>query len=143
MPESNSGLFELIYRSKRSTTLSDGDIVDGIVLPANRKNRSFDVTGCLWFDSQQFVQVLEGPQDAVLAVYGAIARDARHSELRVLRQGAIASRSFERWGMRSLSGQSDPSIASIASRYSSEEASPDMFARVRRWMRGMLEPAPE
>ena len=96
---------ELVYASHRPAQTTDAEVVDGIVLPSMRFNRSVGITGCLWFGPGRFVQVLEGAEAEVEALYGRIQLDGRHSEVRLLRTGPIASRSFARWAMRALPGK--------------------------------------
>jgi hypothetical protein len=109
-----SNQYEIIYVSRRSPGVTDADVVDRIVLPAGRTNRSLDITGCLWFDSERFLQVLEGPRDDVERIYARIQEDPRHTEIVVLSSGPIASRSFERWGMRSVTGEGEETIDELA-----------------------------
>lgn|GEM_PF-2339820 len=109
-----SNQYEIIYVSRRSPGVTDADVVDRIVLPAGRTNRRLDITGCLWFDSDRFLQVLEGPREDVERIYAKIEHDPRHREIVVLSSGPIASRSFERWAMRSVTGEGQETIDELA-----------------------------
>lgn len=111
-------LYEIIYVSRRKPEVTDAHVVDKIVLPSGRTNRRLDITGCLWFDKHRFLQVLEGPQPAVEQIYANIERDTRHTEVELLRRGPLASRSFGRWGMCSVTGESRETIADLAAIYS-------------------------
>ncbi|HEY0009150.1 MAG TPA: BLUF domain-containing protein, partial [Tepidisphaeraceae bacterium] len=70
----DTSLIRLTYVSSRVPRLSDDEVVE-LALQANRKNRQLDITGCLWFGSTRFFQILEGPRDAVDALYAHIAVD--------------------------------------------------------------------
>ena len=105
MPQQD--LFTLCYISRRAPGLTDTQVVDGIVLPAMAKNRRLDITGCLWFDADRFIQFLEGPTRDVQRVYAAIERDNRHTDVALLTSGPLADRSFDRFSMRAI-GQSRP-----------------------------------
>lgn len=48
---------------------------------SRRENAKRDLTGVLFHDATQFVQVLEGPLSRIEQVYDAISRDLRHREL--------------------------------------------------------------
>lgn len=111
--KSPSGLFTLCYVSRRAPGVSDAEVVDGIVLPAMSKNRRLDITGCLWFDSERFVQVLEGPSGDVLALYTSIAGDRRHTDIELLQQGPIERRNFERFSMRTMGPERPASVAAL------------------------------
>ena len=135
-------LYEVIYVSRRAEGLTDADVVDRIVLPAGRKNRLLDITGCIWFDASRFVQVLEGPREDVERVYEQIQADERHTDIRTLSAGPIAIRSFDRWGMRAVTGESGESIDDLVDHFSNrgllrdpalppDPASPGMVGRIR------------
>ncbi|OWK29276.1 BLUF domain-containing protein [Sphingomonas dokdonensis] len=64
-----------------------------------RNNRREGVTGLLWTDAHRFLQVLEGPEEAVQGVLGRIKIDARHRGIVVLQDRTIAVREFGAWEM--------------------------------------------
>lgn len=45
------------------------------------------------------MQVLEGEQAVVEALFAKVSRDDRHVRIHVLRQGTVAARSFAAWSM--------------------------------------------
>lgn len=110
-------LYEVIYVSQRAPGVTDHVIIDDIVLPAGLKNRSLDISGCLWFSSDRFLQILEGPKAAVQDVYAKILRDDRHSEIRTLSSTYLSHRSFKRWGMRALTGDERQGIDELIAHY--------------------------
>eukprot|EP00913_Durusdinium_trenchii_P006313 g5925.t1 len=110
-------LVALFYISQRAAGLDDAQIVDRIVLPAGNKNRRLGVTGCLWFGSERFAQVIEGAPDAIDSLYGEIERDARHTDVRLVWRGPIAERSFRRWGMKHIDGDDRDEMGEIVSGY--------------------------
>ncbi len=95
-------MIQLIYLSDRPKTTSDEMIVDSIVLPAMRFNERADITGCLWFGRRHFLQVLEGPEEAVRSLYGRIEKDERHCNVRLLVLGEITERSFSRFTLKCI-----------------------------------------
>jgi hypothetical protein len=91
-------MYQLVYVSAASTALSDTDL-NQILDASRRNNRPRDITGMLLLIDQGFLQVLEGPKQAVLEVFARIGADKRHSALRVLVQHEAPERLFPNWSM--------------------------------------------
>ncbi len=115
-------LYETIYVSSRATGVTDQIIVDEIVLPAGARNRSLDITGCLWFSDSRFLQILEGPEQAVKAVFGSILRDPRHRDIVTLSSTPLTVRTFSRWNMRALTGNERFGIDELVAHYAPDAA---------------------
>lgn len=135
-------LHEVIYVSDRATGLSDHTIIDEIVLPSGNKNRRLDITGCLWFSKNRFLQILEGPREAVEGVYSAILRDNRHTNIQTISSSPVTNRSFSRWGMRAFKGDEGVELELIIDRYASgksvshdeespEQSGPSLLDQIR------------
>jgi len=62
-------------------------------------NASHDVTGILLFNGTHFFQLLEGPEEGVLAIYQRICADRRHHNLVELMRDYAPSRRFGNAGM--------------------------------------------
>jgi hypothetical protein len=62
-------------------------------------NEAHDLTGVLLYSAGQFVQVLEGGEAEVRAVYARIQRDPRHTDVLTLSQGPGPKRRFADWRM--------------------------------------------
>ena len=91
-------LYRVLYCS-RSTVETDLDEIH-LILAASRKNNARDaITGGLFFSSQCFAQVLEGPVEAVEEAFERIQCDERHCEVTVLEAGPVAKRDFPAWSM--------------------------------------------
>lgn len=91
-------LTTLIYRSHIS------DFVPVKTLPAmveaaSLLNASHDVTGILLFNGTHFFQLLEGPEEGVLAIYRRICNDPRHHNVVELLRDFAPSRRFGNAGM--------------------------------------------
>lgn len=89
-----------MYLSCRASHVTDSAVVDDIVLPAMAKNRRLDITGCLWFDRDRFLQTLEGPDETVDRVYSQIEADNRHDQVSLLLREPQVNRLFPRWAMK-------------------------------------------
>lgn len=109
------------------------------ILTVSRRNNERDgVTGFLYADGRRFLQVLEGPVDAVERAFVRIGADPRHRAVVTLSRREIAAREFGDWAMahRMRGGDSDALLAQIAERL--EAASPNVratfegFAKIRR-----------
>ena len=77
-----------------------------ILSKARRNNARDGITGCLVCREDLFLQLLEGPRDAVIATYERILRDDRHANIITLRSGDIESRLFPDWTMRHVPARS-------------------------------------
>lgn len=91
-------LIELIYTSLAEPLNQIKDVKD-ILASSERNNQAISVTGLLLFDSQRYIQILEGDVDDVETLFAVIAQDARHHNLELLHKGPIKGRSFETWRM--------------------------------------------
>lgn len=109
------------------------------ILTVSRRNNDRDgVTGFLYADGRRFLQVLEGPADAVERAFVRIGTDPRHRAVVTLLRREIAAREFGDWAMahHMPGGDTDALLAQIAERL--EAASPNVratfegFAKIRR-----------
>jgi hypothetical protein len=113
---SDADLIRLTYISDRVAPVTDDEIVE-LALAANRANRQADITGCLWFGTSRFFQVLEGPRGAVDSLYAKIQRDVRHTDVRLLSYALLDSRTFSRWGLAHLKHDDDQSMSDLVHQY--------------------------
>jgi hypothetical protein len=91
-------LFEIFYCSVLTQDLPPAT-VGAIVTQARARNAQHEITGLLVFDGMRFCQHLEGPPDAVKALMQRIDRDSRHTDVRVVYQGAVAARRYSGFGL--------------------------------------------
>lgn len=97
-------LIQLVYASRPFGY--DDAILAGILLDARRCNERDGITGALICRADLYLQLLEGPQDAVEACYDRIKRDDRHIEPRNLLERSVKTRLFPAWAMRDDPAQS-------------------------------------
>ncbi len=94
-------LVQLSYYSKpvlpQATALIP--MVKDILSVAVPTNGSLDLTGYLMFDKDWFVQVLEGEDAAVMALYSKLLRDKRHRDVALKHKRKIVTREFGGWSM--------------------------------------------
>jgi hypothetical protein len=93
-----SDLIQLIYSSRPFGF--DDAALNGILIIARRNNPRDSITGALVCRDDLYLQLLEGPRDAVERRYASIVRDDRHLEVvrRVARP--VSERMFPAWAMR-------------------------------------------
>ena len=91
-------MVRLIYYSHARPANTDEDVAD-IMQKSIRRNAGEDISGLLAYDATYFLQVLEGPPEAVNDLYRDLMSDPRHCSLRLVSYGEIAARKFQRWSM--------------------------------------------
>ncbi len=105
--EGQQWLGSLLYRSE-ATRPPDEAALDALLLQARARNRALGVTGMLLFDGRQFLQLLEGPPDAVEAVWKSIRQDPRHHDIRILGQTVLPARLCAGWDMQFFAHAAGP-----------------------------------
>lgn len=71
----------------------------GILLDARRCNARDGITGALVCRQDVYLQLLEGPKDAVEATFNRITQDDRHTDIVLHVNGQIFQRMFGAWDM--------------------------------------------
>lgn len=97
-------LRQILYRSRAAA----GADLDQILEQSRHNNALDGITGLLWSDGTQFLQVIEGPEPSVLEAFARIGRDTRHIELDLLSDRRIEAREFGYWSMALRDGSSTP-----------------------------------
>ena len=113
----------LIYRSQPFGF--DEAVLAGILSAARRNNPRWGITGALICRHDIYLQLIEGPADAIDALYAAICADDRNTDVRLLLSEDMGERLFPNWAM--LDDQS-PSLFWSAQHVAAgvlEGASPD------------------
>lgn len=88
----------ILYASSAPFLLAESDLVE-ILRVSQVNNARRDITGMLLYKGGNFVQVIEGPDDAVQALYTRISRDPRHRGIISLLNRSILERDFPTWSM--------------------------------------------
>lgn len=91
-------MHRILYISSARAPLSDLEI-ERVLTTSRRNNRRADITGLLVVGGRRFLQVLEGPEDAVRTTFARISEDTRHYAIVELSNSVITDRSFSRWAM--------------------------------------------
>ncbi len=90
-------LRQLIYTSQPFGY--DAATLANILVAARRNNRRDGVTGALICRHDIYLQLIEGPDDAIAAAFERIVADDRHLDINALRSTEVATRMFPRWDM--------------------------------------------
>ena len=89
-------LVRLLYASRTQA----GEAEFAAILRTSRAhNAAHGITGLLVYRNREFMQLLEGERDVVLALYRHIEDDARHRQVHRIWDGPIAARSCKDWAM--------------------------------------------
>ncbi len=91
-------LQSLVYMSSAAEPF-DEDALEEVLEYARSRNTADGLTGMLVHRNGRFMQLLEGPYDAVISTYGRIVEDPRHEEVRLLVEESIHTRRFPEWSM--------------------------------------------
>ena len=91
-------MLQVIYASAAKRVMSAAGLRN-ILTTAGARNAAIGVTGMLVHDDGSFLQVLEGPDEAVTALVERIKADPRHDHFRLLSKKEIQAREFGEWSM--------------------------------------------
>ena len=91
-------MFRLLYIS-RATSGTTHEQIQDIQKAAQRNNPAAGITGVLVHGGGLFMQVLEGPEPAVLRMYVKILDDRRHGDCEILHISPAKDRVFQKWSM--------------------------------------------
>lgn len=91
-------MLQLVYISTSRQQPTEAALQD-ILSVSRRNNGPAGLTGLLLAGGRRFLQVLEGPEEPLMATYDRISADPRHFALVRLGCRAIAERQFGDWAM--------------------------------------------
>jgi hypothetical protein len=87
----------LIYRSQPFGF--DEAMLAGILSAARRNNPRWGITGALICRHDIYLQLIEGPAEAIDALYATICADDRNTDVRLLLSEDMGERLFPNWAM--------------------------------------------
>lgn len=94
----DDALRRLVYRSRARDGLGM-DALLALLVHARERNATWRVTGLLVHEQGRFLQVIEGPPDAIEDLWQSIQRDPRHVEIELLGDRPCRDRWFGDWSM--------------------------------------------
>ena len=98
MSTDSPDLYCLLYVSTAHLPLDDAEM-EAILEVSRTNNQSAGITGLLVHNHEHFLQVLEGPVDAVQETYERIKADPRHKHVTTMVEDSIKTRFFSDWTM--------------------------------------------
>jgi hypothetical protein len=96
-PIRSAAIKQLIYRSQPFGF--DQSVLDGILMAARRNNARSGITGALICRQDMYIQLVEGPDEAIDALYQRILLDDRHTQVTLESSAMIEERMFPDWAM--------------------------------------------
>jgi hypothetical protein len=93
-----TALHFLIYVSRAVTPMS-GQELNELLKKSRDFNRLVGITGCLIYQDGFFMQMLEGPRDAVFTLCEKIKTDPRHRDVGIVIEAPARRRIFVDWSM--------------------------------------------
>ncbi|RSK50062.1 BLUF domain-containing protein [Hymenobacter rigui] len=133
-------LHHLIYLSTPTSDFSASRLKE-LLLECRTKNNQQDVTGILFYGGQHFMQLIEGEQSTIYALYERLQNDPRHQNLLKLADKPILARAFSDWSMAfksvdaSLAG---PGVLDLESAVLNTSALPDADKQLLETVRQQL-----
>jgi hypothetical protein len=107
--------FRLMYRSHNRIPDDERKVKLGALFSQARSNNKRQrISGALLLSDDTFVQVLEGEEEPVRALYARIEKDPRHELVTLLDAAEHVDRVFARWSMARLSADGEADIPLIA-----------------------------
>jgi hypothetical protein len=91
-------MYTVIYVSSAVELFPEGEL-EKLLEKARLNNHSLGVTGMLLYKDGNFMQMLEGPKEAVLGLLVKIEADPRHRGILRLLQQERTEREFSDWAM--------------------------------------------
>lgn len=91
-------MLSIIYISRAVRPLNRQELA-GLLTDARDRNRRTGVTGLLLYCEGRFLQLIEGPDEAIDCLFAAIGRDSRHREVTLIAREACERRAFATWNM--------------------------------------------
>ncbi|MDJ0364481.1 BLUF domain-containing protein [Hymenobacter sp. H14-R3] len=94
----DNSIYQVLYHSQATGTVSEAQL-QSLLAEARGFNTRHQLTGILLYSDGRFVQLLEGPEPAVRALYAKIQQDPRHTQVVTVSEGPGPSRRFADWSM--------------------------------------------
>ncbi len=92
-------MFLQVAYVSRAVETFDQARLDRLLRHSRRNNRKLDLTGLLLYENGLFLQVLEGPPNALWRLYKVIEADPSHTEVEKVAERPIREREFGLWRM--------------------------------------------
>ncbi|WP_460034337.1 BLUF domain-containing protein, partial [Methylothermus subterraneus] len=105
-------MIRLSYLSQASQEFADAEL-NAFLEECRARNRACGITGVLYYGNGMFLQVLEGPQEAVEQTFKRIRKDRRHHDIHLIEKIPVSQRRFGEFNL-AFSRLSDEDFQSVA-----------------------------
>ena len=93
--------YSIIYQSKGQEKFTFNDI-ELMLLKAKQKNKKLKITGCIVYANYKFIQLIQGPKQAIIDLYQDIKNDDRHYSVMTLLEKSSKEKLWSDWSMAML-----------------------------------------
>ncbi len=97
-PNRESVVRQIVYYSTASDR-QDAIVIAGIVAQSRQHNLRDGISGLLVAGGHRYLQVVEGPADAMARLVTRLRRDERHLGMSILVDRPVKTRAFDGWSM--------------------------------------------
>lgn len=94
----NKRLLRILYTSKTYNRLSKADL-SKLLQQCRDNNDHINIKGILCYTGNDFIQVIEGPEEATIRLYHKILNDDRHYDCKLINISLSSSYIFNSWSM--------------------------------------------
>ena len=94
----SKSLLRILYTSKTHNRFSDVDLTR-LLHQSRENNQRIQIHGILCYNHFDFIQVLEGPETAVITLYKKILDDERHYDCKLINICLSNKYIFNNWAM--------------------------------------------
>lgn len=91
-------MYQILYTSKATHPFTDNELKNLLEL-ARVNNASKSITGMLLYCNSHFIQLLEGNEVDVLALFNIITSDDRHTDVKTVLTSEMSTPQFPDWSM--------------------------------------------
>lgn len=91
-------MFFTVYVSSATHLFTKSQLLE-LLTKSRENNTKLGLTGMLLYKDGNFMQILEGEEATVRALYAKVDRDPRHHGVITLLQGHVEERQFSDWSM--------------------------------------------
>ncbi|MCB2410728.1 BLUF domain-containing protein [Hymenobacter lucidus] len=123
----DTSIYQLLYRSQATALMAEAQLQQ-LLAWSQDYNAQHHITGLLLYSEGYFVQVLEGPEQAVRELYARIQQDKRHHQIVTIGEGPEPERRFADWTM-GFGQVAFPAIEPVVTIEPSRPVAPDVNER--------------
>jgi hypothetical protein len=95
---SPASLHQIVYTSSTKGLLTVDQLCE-LLVKSSAANQRQGISGVLLYKDGQVMQVIEGEQATISALFAKIKRDPRHTGVTTLLEGKLEKRNFPTWSM--------------------------------------------